>query len=64
MKVEEVPFEDADSRFIPFRISIHVTTRDELYSLTRAAARMTNGHGLQLLDILKRKCERFDVEQP
>lgn len=64
IKVQETPFSDADSRYVPFRITLDIMTRDELACLMLAVARMTNGHGLALFDLLEAKCQRFDVELP
>lgn len=42
--------------FQAFSIQIDIENTDELRALTRAADSMTNGHGLQLYDLLQSKC--------
>jgi hypothetical protein len=48
--------------FVPFSIVIEIEEPGALRNLTRAAGTMTNGHGLQLYDLLKTKCDEFSLE--
>ncbi len=48
--------------FEPFSIVIEIAEPDALRNLTLAAGGMTNGHGLELYDLLHGKCEYFGVK--
>ena len=48
--------------FVPFAVVIEVEGPDALRQLLRAAGTMTNGHGLELYDLLNAKCDEFGVK--
>jgi hypothetical protein len=60
MNVRELPFQG--ETFKPFSVRIDIASKDELYALTKAAGVMCNGHGLEILDFLKEKCDECGVK--
>lgn len=64
MKVEEIEPSRPEPVFVRFAISIEIRSKEELHALLRAAARMTNGHGVQLYDLLLEKWKRSGYGVP
>lgn len=52
------------SLFEPFSIQVDIETLDQLKAFERAAVRMTNGHGVELHELLRRKLDRFEASEP
>lgn len=56
MHVEEIEYKP---EFVPFSIRIDIKDRDQLEALRVAAAHMTNGHGMELYDLLEDKARKL-----
>jgi hypothetical protein len=60
VKFQEVPFEG--ETFQPFSVRVDISTKDELHALTNAIGGICNGHGLDLYDFLRDKCQEYGVK--
>lgn len=59
MNVEEIESPPPLPKFVTFSIRIDIENRDQLEALRVAAAHMTNGHGLELYDLLEAKARQL-----